>query len=126
MEMEKKLLLCAQRLADWYCRNTADDGSTPFMIYTEDRRIEPAYEWSTAFAFMGMISAFSGMVFSHVTEGIKGFLPVCVLGISAIVMAICGLLVKKAKITWLENYAMPFSMLISMAFAVLIAPLFGV
>jgi hypothetical protein len=76
--------------------------------------------------FMGMISAFSGMVFSHVTEGIKGFLPVCVLGISAIVMAICGLLVKKAKITWLENYAMPFSMLISMAFAVLIAPLFGV
>jgi len=76
--------------------------------------------------FMGMISAFSGMVFSHVTEGIKGFLPVCVLGISAIVMATCGLLVKKAKITWLENYAMPFSMLISMAFAVLIAPLFGV
>ena len=56
--MEKKLLLCAQRLADWYCRNTADDGSTPFMIYTEDRRIEPAYEWSTAFAFMGMISAY--------------------------------------------------------------------
>jgi hypothetical protein len=58
MEMEKKLLLCAQRFADWYCRNTADDGSTPFMIYTEDRRIEPAYEWSTAFAFMGMISAY--------------------------------------------------------------------
>ena len=76
--------------------------------------------------FMGMISAFSGMVFSHVTEGIKGFLPVCVLAVSAIVMAICGLLVKKAKITWLENYAMPFSMLISMAVAVFIAPLFGV
>ena len=56
--MGKKLLLCVQRLADWYCRNTADDGSTPFMIYTEDRRIEPAYEWSTAFAFMGMISAY--------------------------------------------------------------------
>ena len=52
------LLLCAQRIADWYCRNTADDGSTPFMIYTEDKRIEPAYEWSSAFAFMGMISAY--------------------------------------------------------------------
>ena len=75
--------------------------------------------------FMGMISAFSGMVFSSVRNGIQGLLPVAVLAVSAIIMAICGLLVKKAKITWLENYAMPFSMLISMAFAVLAAPLFG-
>ena len=75
--------------------------------------------------FMGMISAFSGMVFSHLREGIPGLLPVAVLAVSAVVMAICGLLVKKAKITWLENYAMPFSMLISMAFAVIAAPLFG-
>jgi len=72
-----------------------------------------------------MISAFSGMVFSSVRNGIQGLLPVAVLAVSAIIMAICGLLVKKAKITWLENYAMPFSMLISMAFAVLAAPLFG-
>ena len=75
--------------------------------------------------FMGMISAFSGMVFSHLREGIPGLLPVAVLVVSALVMAICGLLIKKAKITWLENYAMPFSMLISMVFAVLAAPLFG-
>jgi hypothetical protein len=40
-------------------------------------------------------------------------------------MAICGLLVKKAKITWLENFAMPFSMILSMVAAVLLAPLFG-
>ncbi|MBR5866724.1 MAG: DUF5058 family protein, partial [Spirochaetaceae bacterium] len=69
--------------------------------------------------------AFSGMVFSHLREGVPGLLPVAVLAVSAIVMAICGLLVKKAKISWLENYAMPFSMLISMAFAVIVAPLFG-
>lgn len=75
--------------------------------------------------FMGMISAFSGMVFSSVREGITGLLPVAVLAVSALVMAICGLLVKKAKIAWLENYAMPFSMLISMVFAVFAAPLFG-
>ena len=75
--------------------------------------------------FMGMISAFSGMVFSSVREGITGLLPVAVLAVSALVMAICGLLVKKAKIAWLENYAMPFSMLISMFFAVFAAPLFG-
>ncbi|MCR5188021.1 MAG: DUF5058 family protein [Treponema sp.] len=75
--------------------------------------------------FMGMISAFSGMVFSHVREGLKGLLPIAVLVVSALIMGICGLLVKKAKITWLENYAMPFSMLLSMAFAVVAAPLFG-
>ena len=65
------------------------------------------------------------MVFSSVREGITGLLPVAVLAVSALVMAICGLLVKKAKIAWLENYAMPFSMLISMFFAVFAAPLFG-
>lgn len=76
--------------------------------------------------FMGMISAFSGMVFSHLREGLKGLLPVCVLFFSAFLMGICGLLIKKAKITWLENFAMPFSMIFSMIFAVLIAPLFGI
>jgi len=75
--------------------------------------------------FMGMISAFSGMVFSHLREGLKGLLPVIVLFISASIMAICGLLIKKAKITWLENFAMPFSMILSMIAAVLLAPLFG-
>ncbi|MDD7416112.1 MAG: DUF5058 family protein [Treponemataceae bacterium] len=76
--------------------------------------------------FMGMISAFSGMVFSHVRDGVRGLLPISVLFVSATIMGICGLLVKKAHIKWLENYAMPFSMLISMAFAALAAPLFGV
>jgi hypothetical protein len=73
---------------------------------------------------MGMISAFSGMVFSRVTEGIPGLFPVAVLAVSALVMIICGLLVKKAGWKWLENYALPFSMLISMTFSVIAAPLF--
>ncbi len=75
--------------------------------------------------FMGMISAFSGMVFSHLREGLKGLLPVIVLFISALIMAVCGLLIKKAKVTWLENFAMPISMLLSMTAAVFLAPLFG-
>ena len=75
--------------------------------------------------FMGMISAFSGMVFSHVREGVKGLLPVSVLAFSAIMMCICGLLVKKAHIKWLENYALPFSMLAGMIFAALGAKAFG-
>ncbi len=84
--------------------------------------------WGTIFMtslFMGMISAFSGMVFSRVTEGIIGLFPVAVLAVSALIMIICGLLVKKAGWKWLENYALPFSMLLSMAFSVLAEPLFS-
>src|SRR5574344_2055277 len=75
--------------------------------------------------FMGMISAFSGMVFSHVREGLPGLLPVAVLVVSALAMGICGLLIKKARITWLENYAMPISMIVGMVFASCAASLFG-
>ena len=85
-------------------------------------------KWGAIFMtslFMGMISAFSGMVFSHLREGLAGVLPVVVLFISAFIMAICGLLIKKCKITWLENFAMPFSMILSMISAVLLAPFFG-
>ncbi len=85
-------------------------------------------KWGAIFMtslFMGMISAFSGMVFSHLREGLAGLLPVVVLFISAFIMAICGLLIKKCKITWLENFAMPFSMILSMVSAVLLAPFFG-
>ncbi len=76
--------------------------------------------------FMGMISAFSGMVFSNLRGGLAGLLPIAVFAFSALIMGICGLLVKKANQKWLENYALPFSMLFSMAFAVLVAPAFGV
>ena len=85
-------------------------------------------KWGAIFMtslFMGMISAFSGIVFSHLREGLAGLLPVVVLFISAFIMAICGLLIKKCKITWLENFAMPFSMILSMVSAVLLAPFFG-
>ena len=57
-------------------------------------------KWGAIFMtslFMGMISAFSGMVFSHLREGLAGVLPVVVLFISAFIMAICGLLIKKCK-----------------------------
>ncbi len=73
--------------------------------------------------FLGMISAFLGMVFATVSEGIVGWIPVFVLMFSAILMGICGLIIKKFNAKWLENYALPFSMLGSMAFAVIITPL---
>jgi hypothetical protein len=73
--------------------------------------------------FLGMISAFLGMVFSNVRSGLSGWIPIFVLLFSAFLMGICGLLVKVFKFKWVENYALPISMLGAMAFAVLITPL---
>jgi hypothetical protein len=75
--------------------------------------------------FLGMISAFLGVVFADIREGIEGWLPVFVLMVSAITMAICGILIKKFKWKWLETYAMSFSILVALVFAVLIAPIIG-
>lgn len=83
-------------------------------------------KWGDLFStslFMGMIAAFSGMVFSGVGDGITGWIPVFVLAASAVVMGICGLLIKKCKLAWLENYALPISMLCAMAFSMVITPL---
>jgi len=73
--------------------------------------------------FLGMISAFLGMVFSDVRSGLVGWIPIFILLFSAALMAICGVLVKVRKINWLQNYALPISMLGSMAFAAIITPL---
>lgn len=68
--------------------------------------------------FLGMIAAFMGMVFSDIRSGLVGWIPVFVMAFSALVMMVIGLMVKKLKWTWLENYAMPLSMLSAMAFAI--------
>lgn len=73
--------------------------------------------------FLGMIAAFSGMVFADVRKGLAGWIPVFVLLFSAALMGICGLLIKKCRMKWLENYALPISMLGAMAFAMGITPL---
>lgn len=73
--------------------------------------------------FLGMISAFLGMVFADVRSGLPGFIPVFVLLFSALVMGICGLLIRKCNWKWLETYAMAISMLSAMIFAVIITPL---
>ena len=68
--------------------------------------------------FIGLISAFLGMIFSNIHDGIVGWIPVFVLIISAVIMAILGTIYKKLNIKWLENYALPISMLGSMALAI--------
>lgn len=75
--------------------------------------------------FLGMISAFLGMVFTDVRSGLPGWIPIFVLLFSALMMGICGVLIKVCKMKWLETYALSISMIMAMIFAVIITPMIG-
>ena len=79
----------------------------------------------TAAIFMGMISAFLGMIFADITQGIKGWIPVFVMVVSSLMMLICGFFVKVLKVKWMEDYALPISMLAAMALSIPITKYFG-
>ncbi len=84
--------------------------------------------------FVGMLSAFLGyivcdlgLVFETLENGTKAlafhyqlehWIPVFVMAISAGLMAICGTLLKKFNWKWLNDYALPISMIGSMALAI--------
>lgn len=77
--------------------------------------------WSTILMdclFVGMIATFLGMIFADIRSGLPGWIPVFVMLFSALLMLLCGAAIKLLKWTWLENYAMPLSMLGGMAFAI--------
>ena len=87
-------------------------------------------KWADIFSnalFIGMIAAFLGFVFCDVsrlwnpTEGYtatSGLVPVCVMAVSALVMIVCGLLMKLPKMKWLSEYALPVSLILGMASAI--------
>ena len=79
--------------------------------------------------FLGMISAFLGYVFCDVSLVFKGdtsgLIPVCVMFVSAIIMAICGILAGKLKVRWLTDYALPLSLVGGMAAAIPITAWLG-
>ena len=79
--------------------------------------------------FLGMISAFLGYVFCDVGLIIKGdtsgLIPVCVMAVSAVVMALLGLIATKTKIRWLTDYALPVSLVAGMASAFPFTALLG-
>ncbi|HPZ22292.1 MAG TPA: DUF5058 family protein [Bacillota bacterium] len=75
--------------------------------------------------FMGMISAFLGMIFADVTTGPKGWIPVFVMIVSSLLMLVCGFFVKVLKVKWMEDYALPISMLGAMALSIPITRLLG-
>ncbi len=68
--------------------------------------------------FLGMISAFLGLVFADLHTGIVGFIPLFVLLCSAVLMGICGILVKKLGWKQLETFALSISMIGAMIFAI--------
>lgn len=89
-------------------------------------------KWGETFnnaMFLGMISAFLGYVFCDVTyvfQGkLQGLTPVCVMLVSAVVMAVLGICSKKFKIRWMTDYALPISLLCGMASAILFSQCFG-
>ena len=82
-------------------------------------------KWADIFQnsmFIGMISAFVGYVFCDVAGAFKGdfkgLIPVCIFIVSAAVMGICGLLLKKTGKRWIMDYALPISLIVGMAAAI--------
>jgi len=78
-------------------------------------------KWSDIFMnalFMGMISAFLGMIFGHVTEGLAGWIPVFVMLASALIMVLIAACIKLLRWDWLTDYALPLSMVGAMAMAI--------
>ena len=87
-------------------------------------------KWADIFQnalFIGMIAAFLGYVFCDISrlwspvEGYSatsGLIPVCVMAVSALVMVACGLLMRKPKLKWLSEYALPISLVLGMASAI--------
>lgn len=78
-------------------------------------------KWSgilTNSLFLGMISAFLGLVFAKVGEGLTGWIPVFVMLAAMILMVVCGALMKLLKWKWLSDYALPVSMLGGMALSI--------
>ena len=103
--------------------------------------------------FIGMISAFLGFVFcdvsrlwsadesglvtvmvtnpeTNVKEAVSytatsGLVPVFVLVVTALVMVACGLLMKRPKMKWLSEYALPISLILGMAAAIPLTAILG-
>ncbi len=82
-------------------------------------------QWGEIFTnamFLGMISAFLGYVFCDVKQAFFGdfssLIPVFVMLVSAVTMAVCGLLATKAKQRWMNDYALPISLVVGMACAI--------
>ncbi len=85
-------------------------------------------KWGELFVnsiFIGLVATFVGKSLSGTTVSTEGLVSSLVLATSAVFMVICGILKKKLKWEWLSDYALPISMILSMACAILYTNLLG-
>ena len=78
-------------------------------------------KWSDHFSnalFYGLIATFVGQGLSGVTVNAEGRVKALVLLASALIMCICGFLRGKFKWSWINDYALPICMVLSMALAI--------
>ena len=87
-------------------------------------------KWAEIFQnamFIGMIAAFLGYVFcdfSRLWNPVDGYsptsglIPVAVMAVAALVMVVLGLLMRKPKLKWLGDYALPISLILGMVSAI--------
>ena len=87
-------------------------------------------KWGEIFSaalFLGMISAFLGYVFDDFTGvfhgDLSGLIPPLVMLTSALAMGICALALKKLNWRWMNDYALPISLLTGMVAAIPITAL---
>lgn len=78
-------------------------------------------KWSEHFSnalFYGLIATFVGQGLSGVTVSSTGRVKAIVLLISTLIMCLCGFLRGKFKWKWINDYAIPICMVLSMAAAI--------
>lgn len=101
----------------------------PVLVPTIGKKIENGVmrirqkdeKWGSLFMtalFLGMISAFLGMIFATVSEGLRGWIPCFIMIASALIMCVCAIFVKILHWKWMEDYALPISMLGGMALSI--------
>jgi hypothetical protein len=79
--------------------------------------------------FIGMIAAFLGFVFCDVGTVFQGetygLTPVLVMVVSALVMVLAGIAARLTKWRWINDYALPLSLVLGMASAIPITAWLG-
>ena len=94
-----------------------------------DKRDRKWGEIFSASMFLGMISAFLGYVFCNfagVFRGeMSGLIPPLVMLVSALMMGLCALALKKLGWRWMNDYALPISLIVGMASAIPITAWLG-
>ena len=91
-------------------------------MLTLEKRDKKWGEIFSASLFLGMISAFLGYVFcdfaSVFSGNLSGLIAPLVMLVSALMMCVCALALKKLNWRWMNDYALPISLIAGMVSAI--------